>query len=175
MIKMIKNWLIYGLLLCSISCVAFSNKHTNTNKDKLSIVIFFSPTCPICQYYTTDINKIIDSLSIPVTVIIPKKSILSKKEIAQYYKNYNPHFVLQYDKRNKKVHKYRATITPEFYLLRNDTILYQGAFNDKFIDIGKKKSVIQNHYLFDAIYALNNNLLFVQKTEAVGCFIDAKK
>lgn len=137
----------------------------------MNLIVFFSPTCPICKYYTNSINNIVDSLKINVTVFVPKKSILSRNEITQYFYTYKPHFKLQYDKRNKMVRKFHPIVTPEFYLIRNDSVLYKGAFDDKFIELGKKKSVIQHHYLLDAINGIKNNLHYIKETIATGCFI----
>ncbi|MFN8237711.1 MAG: hypothetical protein U0T77_06035 [Chitinophagales bacterium] len=153
------------LLLCSF------RKEDEIRKDKLTLVVFISPTCPICQYYCYDLNKIQDSIGLSVVGIIPVNSYVKKSEITAFYKNYKPEFPLFMDKKNRYVKKYDPDITPEFYLVRNDSVLYRGAFNDKFLDIGKKKTVVQHHYIYEAIYSLERKLPYEIRTQPAGCII----
>ncbi len=157
------GWIL--ILLCS-----FKNGD-EFRRDKLTLMVFISPTCPISQYYCYDLNKIQDSLGLSVVGVIPQASYVKKSEISAFYKNYKPEFPVSVDKKNQYVRKYNPDITPEFYLIRNDTLLYRGAFNDKFLDIGKKKSVVQNHYIYKAVYSIENNLPYEKRTQPVGCII----
>jgi hypothetical protein len=161
-----------GCLL--VALCSFKNKGI-INRDKLTLLVFISPTCPICQYYCYDLNKIKDSAGLSVVGIIPKSSFVKKSEISAFYKNYKPEFPIFMDKMNRYVKKYDPDITPEFYLLRNDSVLYRGAFNDKFLDIAKKKSVVQNQYVYKAIYSIERLLPYEHRTQPAGCIIPKKQ
>ncbi len=160
-------------LLIGIPAYTFTNKLFS--KKQLNVIVFFSPTCPICKYYTGEINKIIDSLNVNVVVIVPKYSILNKDEITQFNTVYKPKFTLIYDKSNKITQHFIPTTTPEFYITQNDSILYQGAFDDKYISIGNKNNVIRHPYFYNAINGILNNTDYVHKTDAIGCFVTLKK
>ncbi len=167
---------VFKVVAIYILCTSFVFcKQSNLiNKDELTLLVIISPTCPICQYYVADINKIQDSLNIPVLAILPKNCMANKSELTEFENNFAPKFKIIKDNKNHLLKKYKPEITPEFFLIRNDSILYQGAFNDKFLDIGNKKSVVQKYYLSDAINGINNNLFYDKKTKAVGCIIPLK-
>lgn len=164
------NRKFYGIGLVFILLCSF-RKGDEIKRDKLTLLVFISPTCPICQYYCYDLNKIQDSIGISVVGVIPKSSLVKKNEVAAFYKNYKPGFPIFIDKMNQYMRKYDPDITPEFYLIRNDSVLYRGAFNDKFLDIAKKKSVVQNHYVYKAIYSIEHQLPYENRTQPAGCII----
>lgn len=168
------NFLKYSqLLFCLLLFLSVSaGNKLKIKKNETNLLIFFSPTCPICQYYTHDINNLVDSLKFPIHVIIPKYSLINQSELTKYIKNYSPTFSLFYDKRNKYVKEYKPTITPEFFLLKNNIVMYKGAFDDSFLNIGQRKFVVENQYLINAINAvINNNYNYEKETKAIGCFI----
>jgi hypothetical protein len=70
--------------------------------------------------------------------------------------------------------KFDASITPQVFLVSNDSVHYKGRINDAFETLGIKKSVIKSPDLENAIKAvLENQEVPIAETEAIGCFIDS--
>ena len=78
------------------------------------------------------------------------------------------------DTKSLMAKKLGATITPEVFLLgKTGVIRYSGRIDNWAFDLGKKRSVITEHNLIDAIEAvLQNKSVKIKKAKAVGCFIE---
>ena len=70
--------------------------------------------------------------------------------------------------------KFGVEVTPTAVIFdhRNNEILYKGRIDDEFISIGKRKSVITNYDLKDALEALVLSKEYQKNTQAVGCLIN---
>lgn len=151
-----------------IFCFVFLSGFPQEGSKK--VVLFFSTDCPICINYINKIN-IIDSVckvkNIDFLIILPKD--FNKKDAKKFNKKYKQKFNFQFDKQNQLVQKYKAQITPEVFYIMNDSIKYSGAIDNWYIDIGKRRSIITENYLLDAINLMSYKY---QKIKAVGCFIN---
>ena len=67
-----------------------------------------------------------------------------------------------------------AKTTPEVFILNDkNKILYQGAIDNLYYDIGKKRPEASIFYLKDALNSIiNKQKITIQKTEAIGCDIE---
>jgi hypothetical protein len=100
--------------------------------------------------------------------IIPEK--VSKKEIADFIKEFDVKFPLTLDKRRKHVKRLHAEITPQAILTQDGSIVYTGAIDNWFYDLGKYRREATEHYLVDALRALSEGQYpEVKETEAIGC------
>jgi hypothetical protein len=71
------------------------------------------------------------------------------------------------------VKKYKATITPEVFLILSNNVIYTGAFDDRAIDNEIIKQSASENYLYDAIKnTLEGKEVVNKKTKAVGCYIE---
>ncbi|MBX2896579.1 MAG: hypothetical protein KF763_14135 [Cyclobacteriaceae bacterium] len=104
---------------------------------------------------------------------------LTRQQEKQFRKEYKlPATIgLVDDKSHRMTNKLAASITPEVFLLSaTGGVLYSGAIDNWFFELGRYRPEVTEHYLLDAIKAtLNQTAPPVEKTTAVGCFIQSKK
>ena len=142
---------------------------------KLSLFIFLSPECPLCQNYSTLLNSLRSLYADQVDQygVIPGASY-STKEVRTFEQKYRIIFPLLIDHSKKFTNYLQATVTPEVILLGpKDELLYKGAIDDLLQDLGKRRLKATKNYLQDAIEAsLHNKVVPVNQTKAVGCLIN---
>jgi protein-disulfide isomerase len=139
---------------------------------KNAVVIFFSLECPICEKYTQTLNKIDSLTEIPIYMVLLDRS-QSIEDIKTYKKTYFSQQTFLIDKHKKLLKKLEATVTPEAFVLdTHGHIIYKGAIDNWFVDLGKSMTKPTENYLIDAIKALKNNqALKLKATKAIGCDI----
>jgi hypothetical protein len=73
----------------------------------------------------------------------------------------------------KQTMKFGVTITPEVVVAdASGQVLYQGAIDNWFYELGRYRQFITEHYLTDALDAIAaGKPVPVTRTEAVGCLI----
>lgn len=148
----------------------------NLHKNKATVVVFMSPECPLCQSYTLTINQLMQkyaSKSIQFIGVVPTNDF-SVKDIVDYKRQYKSNLNLVRDTKNQLVKKMQATITPEVFLINDKgSVLYSGRIDNWAYELGRKRTVITEHNLKDALESIvNNKPIKVKKTKAVGCFIE---
>jgi hypothetical protein len=102
-----------------------------------------------------------------------KKSI--KKEIKEFNSIYKLATPFINDKNFKLTKQFNATVTPEVFLLSSTGgILYHGAIDNWYYQLGKNRINITEHYLEDAMLeALQEKAITKPYAEPIGCFIEA--
>lgn len=149
------------------------NKLLNSS---ISVFIFLSPDCPLCQSYTLTINQLNQKYrtkDVSFIGVIPGKSV-SVADIKNYQRNYKLNTPVYRDPELKLTQYLGATITPEAFVLnQKGEIRYSGRIDNWAYELGKKRTVITSHDLNNAISnVLKNPNTQIQKTKAVGCFIE---
>lgn len=148
----------------------------NLHKYKATVIVFMSPECPLCQSYTLTINQFIQKYankSVQFIGVVPTNDF-SVNDIVDYKRKYKSNLTLMRDTKSQLVKKIRATITPEVFLLdTKGSVLYSGRIDNWAYELGRKRTVITEHDLKNALEAVvNNKPIKVKKTKAVGCFIE---
>jgi len=172
----IKNDSIFGVVLSSINDVKID---LGIIKQKRAVVFaFLSPECPLCKNYTSTLNQLYREYAdkgIELFGVVPGKNY-SLSEIKKYNRKYRLNFKLLLDSDYKITRMLNAKVTPEVFLINEaGTILYSGKIDDWAVSLKRKRQVITEHYLNDAIRAsLNNNPIELNRTEPVGCLIDIR-
>lgn len=141
-----------------------------------SVYFFLSPECPLCQSYALTIQQLFAEFSkqgIEMIGIIPGTDF-SAATIADYQKRYHIPIPLYTDEQLVLVKKYKVTITPEVIVLdKNNKVVYQGRIDNWAYALGKKRKVITEHNLKDALTSIiKHKPIVVAKTKAIGCFIE---
>lgn len=167
------------LLLIGTSCYAQHQHHQPKKEGGLarpaSIIIFMAVDCPVTQKYMNTIKRIASHYKDRILVTgyfpagLPRKtetSFRNEYEIPDYIK-------LVDDKTHHITKKFGATITPEVFLLSDKgEVLYSGAIDNWFFELGRYRPEITENYLADAIEAaLSGKNSSITKTTAIGCFI----
>jgi len=142
---------------------------------KLLAVVFISPECPLCANYTLTLNKLQQKFNTDLDIvgIVAGKSY-SLKEVAAFKKKYGVGFMLAADTSKATVKIFKATVTPQVFLLNKErTVLYQGAIDNWAIDLGKQRNKPTQVYMEDAITNYLSGLpIAVKETKPIGCFIN---
>jgi thiol-disulfide isomerase/thioredoxin len=145
-------------------------------KRKPTVFIFISPECPLCQSYTLTINQLIKKYTnsgIQFIGIVPGNDF-STQQVLNFTRTYNSILPIWFDKQLKLTKSIGATITPEvFFVSNNGLLMYSGRIDNWAYELSKKRKVITQHDLIDAIEAyINHKPITTTKTKAVGCFIE---
>lgn len=165
------------LLSFSLLLLLFKTSYSQDTPDKdYKLYLFLLDNCKICESYTLKINEFYKEYNDMVEFIAVFPNLVSTEEkIESYMERYKIQFpyITDYDKEIAK--SLNATITPEVFLVENETgeVLYSGRIDDEFFQIGKRRNVVKNNELSDALQNLREgNSINVKTTEAVGCFIN---
>ncbi len=164
-----------------IYILAFANVFFTCENKKTSdvnVIVFLNNECPICQKASLSLRQLeeysndINIKNIQIQYVF--NANISEKEITNFLDKYqlnNHNFIIDNNNINSK--KYKATITPEAFILKNKKILYQGKIDDMYFALGVKKQGAITNYLLENIQSLNdNNTLKYESNDAVGCFIE---
>ena len=141
----------------------------------LSLFIFLSPECPLCQNYTKTIHQLQEKFKKQVNIygIIPGKAY-SITEITAFENKYHTTFKILIDANQKFTHYLKATTTPQAILLDNKSnLVYTGAIDDWIQGLGKKKLQVTQRYVQDALeQSLDSGYLKIKKTRVFCCKIN---
>lgn len=94
--------------------------------------------------------------------------------LTRFRRDYPLPFPTLPDTEHRQVRWFRATIIPEVVVQdQTGTVVYQGAIDDWYVDLGKHRPEPTQPYLRNALMALlDGRPVAIPKTEAVGCFIE---
>jgi peroxiredoxin len=161
------------VLIAILACSVFFSRAA----DSISVYVFLSETCPICQNQTLTLRQLYDQFSakgIAFTGLFPNTEYSTNESIQKFRKKYKIEFETRKDEGQRMTKKFSATITPQVFVVRNATqeILYRGKIDNGFEGIGKKRQVITENYLKNALDSIvNQSEITVKETQPVGCFI----
>lgn len=150
--------------------------HIQTNTDSISLYLFLLDDCPICLNYTVLLNDLYSEYGprIGFQGYFPNFSSKQKK-IDEFKETYQIEFPLQTDYYKEQANKWKAQVTPEAILYNHTTskIIYQGRIDNKFVRLGKRRNVVTEHDLVNAIeQTLESKDVLTPFTEPIGCFIN---
>jgi thiol-disulfide isomerase/thioredoxin len=144
--------------------------------NKASVLVFVSPECPLCQSYALTLRQLqqqFASHSIRFYGVVPDKGF-TNQQVNAYRKTYQVYMPMLRDDEQKLTRMLGATVTPEVFVLNpSGQIIYSGRIDNWAYELGKKRSVITEHDLRDALQAMVKNVPVSHKrTKAIGCFIE---
>ena len=143
--------------------------------EKGVFLLFMDPDCPVTQKYGATIRELYHTYrekGIAVAAVYPVVNAEPEK-ISAFAEDYRFPFTHLMDPQLEFTKAIGASITPEVFLLDAEgNILYQGAIDNWFYELGRYRRVITEHYLQDALKAhLQGKPIATKKTDAVGCMI----
>jgi peroxiredoxin len=147
------------------------------NSDSITVYIFLSETCPICQSSTLELKELYkgyDEQGIEFIGLFPNTKLSDEGSIRKFAKKYSLPFDLKPDKGQEIAKQLSASTTPQVFVVRNSdkAILYKGKIDNSFESIGKRRGVVTEHYLKQALEnILHNQPVNPAETKPVGCFI----
>jgi len=170
---------IVVVLLLSFSSFLISQNKTPPASQPITVYVFLSETCPICQSYTLTLKQLYEKHkkdNIRFVGVFPNY-YATQKGIDEFKSTYSIPFDLMLDKNGALAKHFSASITPEVFVENeNKQILYSGRIDDSFYAIGKRRTVITTNDLEYALSAIaSHQKIKAHKTQAVGCVITSLK
>lgn len=160
--------------LSSFHLIDKSGKNVSLISEKLTVLLLLSPECPLCQNYAPTTAKL--KLKYPGVVfygIVPGAAY-STKEVAEFSQKYKVNFPVLIDKNHLLTKYIKGTTTPEVLVInRMGAITYRGLIDNWAVSLGKKRQIITENYLDDALSQLMTTKTSIYKeTKPVGCLIN---
>ena len=170
--RLFKIFLATSILFsCSIAEV----RSDLLEEHKAKVLVFIAPDCPLCKNYTKDLKEMISTYQDKIAIygVVPGK-YYSKHEVDSFLNYFNLPLEIIYDPNFFLTKDLAATITPEAYLIdEKNKIRYQGLFDNWLGELGRRRQVITEFYLKDALESyLQGEEIKIKKTKAIGCFIE---
>lgn len=146
--------------------------------NQASVFVFLAPDCPLCEGYSLTINKLqqeFEKDSIRFYGIFPG-TLYSREEMKQYLEEYRMNLPCILDPELKFTRKLGATVTPEVFLVdKEGKAMYHGRIDNWAFGLSKKRTVITEHNLRDALIAFREGKpIAINYREAIGCIIEYK-
>jgi peroxiredoxin len=151
----------------------FLNKEPK--KSSLTLFVFLSPECPICQLYSAKLKDLDKQFADYTTIygIIPGKAY-SNKVIKKFALQYKIQFPLLIDHDEKLTSYLQASVTPQVIVLDDKSdLVYKGAIDNGAVSVGKQRVNTTAFFLRDALEQfLAGKTVLIKRTKAVGCRIN---
>jgi peroxiredoxin len=179
MFKQLKYYLTTILIVISFgftSCIHQDSSNDNIITAEfnhpIKVLLFMYPGCPISSKLIPSLNSIYQNHkdSISFLGIIPIE--VSKKEIKKFTKDYNISFQVIYDESCYYSNLYQISVVPQCVVLRHDSVYYQGAISNHFLNVGvKNKSEVNlENYLRSQLNCIFEGCK-VNHVKPVGCLV----
>ncbi|MDP5172296.1 MAG: redoxin domain-containing protein [Bacteroidia bacterium] len=163
----------------AITLEAWNQTHVSyqaLHSSAYTVFIFLSPECPLCENYSATLKTL--RAQFPEEEVsfvgIFSGQWYSRDEIQHFLARYQPPVKVVLDPRYQLQALFQATVTPEAVVVnRSGKVEYQGKIDNWIVSLGKKRTVVNQLYLQDALAALlKGEEPAIRQTEAVGCFIE---
>jgi peroxiredoxin len=177
MSRMLSMFVVAALTVLSNSAPSQQLPESLKSNGRPQVIIFYSVDCPICQQYVHTLNTLHKQYAGRVELQAILSEDIGKKQLTEFVLEYQVDFPLLYDKKGEWMSRLNPAVTPEVFLFNPSGLLvYQGAIDNWFYELGKYRPEPTEHYLMDALEATLGNQAFTpRKTEAIGCMIQHKK
>jgi thiol-disulfide isomerase/thioredoxin len=145
--------------------------------DSLTVYVFMSEACPVCQNQTLPLRELYTQFKDQRVGFVAVFSNPSSQDstILFFRAKYGLRFPAVFDSNQQIAKRLTAKITPEVVVVNhadNDAIVYRGAVDNAYPTLGKRRSIVTQHFLKDALIAIRNGSKdYVATTEPVGCYI----
>jgi peroxiredoxin len=154
-------------------------KKVNPEYKAITVYVFLSESCPICQSYTLTLKNLYkkyNNKNISFIGVFPNY-YSDADSITAFKKKYSIPFELIVDKDAAITKRLNATITPEVFV-ENEAhqLLYSGRIDDSFYALGKRRKIISSNDLENVLQQIVTfQKINIPPTQAVGCIITATK
>jgi hypothetical protein len=167
------------ILIVLAACTPARNPVTPLLQNKRAAVfVFLAPDCPLSQSYTLTLNNLAKEFGpggIGFYGVFAGDDT-SAKAMSDFVTAYHVSFPAIRDPEFTLADFFGATKTPEAFLSDSKGYtLYKGAIDNWAPELGEHRTVITQHYLYDALDGVRaKKALQVKETQAAGCFIERK-
>ena len=144
---------------------------------KYYLIVFFSPSCPICKNMITEIytlNRMNKINNLSVSIVLPPSCISDTLLLKSELGDTSSGISFCADQSFLLARTLGAKFTPEAFLIANTgKIVYRGALNDYYKNIGVHGVKISRHFIQEALDAdVKGFQIDPSATKAIGCSIE---
>lgn len=166
------------IIFCLSTSFSLTPSQLQEKQTEISVYVFLEEKCPISQYYSLSLRELYEEYhaqGVSFAAYFPFESSTTEK-VKAYKEKYQLPFKCKVDENQYTALAMEATITPEVFVLdEKGELKYQGRIDNAFERPGKRRRVVTNFELKDAIKSLlAGEEPKVGKTQAVGCYITFK-
>jgi len=175
MLIKLKQFIFLVFLGILTSCSNTTELHYTLTNNRAKVLVMLSPDCPLCKNYTKDISDLMTIFGDEIAFYgVVSGTYYSTLEVDSFLQSYNLPLDIIYDPDFSLSHQLAATITPEvFFIDENNNILYSGLFDNWLGELGRRRQIVTEYYLSDALNAYQiGEPIKIPKTKAIGCFIE---
>ena len=145
----------------------------------LRVIVFITHDCPIANAYAPELNRLAESYGeqgVELLLVHTEKGVETPL-LEEHAADHGLRAEVALDPEHLLVDALGAEVTPEAFVLQGEdggfALRYAGRIDDRNVAFGKKRLVAGQHDLREALDALlAGELPAVERTEAVGCYID---
>ncbi len=192
---MYRNLLSF-LILCNLSGIIVAQKNSsfemfdnNNKRDNIGLyavfnlrkcvaVISLSPVCPICYNELYELKQLSDEFGVKdsVEIILCFPENFAKEEIRKFLSENKVRYAYWSVVPNQLLNNLGFTVTPQVKVYNEGKLVYSGRISNAYESISVKRTVVTQHYLYNAIKSVFNPNIQLQEKETipVGCFISTK-
>ncbi|MCI4671700.1 MAG: redoxin domain-containing protein [Bacteroidia bacterium] len=143
--------------------------------DSITVYLFLSEDCPICQYYSLELNELYQSYGAEIGFIglFPNRASTERK-IKEFKEKYKFEFPFKREYHQTISKKFGVKITPEVVVYNEDQkkIVYQGRIDNTYASLGRRRNSPTQTELRDVLHSIHTQKpIKTQNATAVGCFI----
>lgn len=140
---------------------------------KPALNVFIGPDCPISINYLPTLKSIGSTYGDKLEMKFYCPRGFTTDEVQSLVSEYELDFDITVDEDGQFAKKFGAKFTPEVFLTMNNRVVYSGAIDNWYFELGKKRLKPSHHYLVTAIEALlRDGLPEIIRTRPIGCPIN---
>ncbi len=145
---------------------------------RVRVFVFLGTECPVSQSCIPELNRLAQRFSgksqgAEIFGVLSDPS-LAPAAAARHFAEWKAEFPVLRDAAGKLARALRPVAVPEAFVLdRGGRLIYRGAIDDAWQEIGRRRPQVERHFLSDALAAtLAGRAPTVAQTTAVGCIFE---
>lgn len=145
-------------------------------KGPARVLVFVTTECPIANGNIPTLNGLHDRF-VPKGVelyAVVSDPFTTRKDAAQHYQDYKVRYPVLFDASGQLRDALRPTHVPEAFVFDgNGKLVYRGAIDNAWVEVGKRRLVVTQHYLSDTLERLvATQAPELSRTQPVGCPVE---
>ncbi|HET6164566.1 MAG TPA: alkyl hydroperoxide reductase [Planctomycetota bacterium] len=146
-------------------------------------LVFLGVDCPISRKSIPKLNELAkgsvnaeaEGDTVELYGVLAEPALARAKAVA-FAKEYAVALPLLLDTSGELAAALHPTHVPEAFVFSHGALVYRGAIDDAFADVGQERAQVKNRWLADAMAAVaHDEPPAVKSTEPVGCFFETPK
>lgn len=140
-----------------------------------TVIILLSPECPMCINYTSLMKSIHNKYGLKLNIagLVPGMAY-NDHAINEFSNTYKLNFPVYMDSSMKLTKYLKGEVTPQAFLFDyNGSLVYNGALDNWLSSLGKKRTIVDEHYLLNAIeQLLSGTKVSLSYIKPQGCLLN---